>query len=79
MTITVDNVIKAYMELRVKKEIIEAEAKERLSKGSSVVMFPEGTRSRDGKLLPFKRGAFKLALDLGLPILPLTIKGTKDI
>ena len=56
-----------------------AEAKERLSKGSSVVMFPEGTRSRDGKLLPFKRGAFKLALDLNLPILPLTIKGTKDI
>jgi 1-acyl-sn-glycerol-3-phosphate acyltransferase len=55
------------------------EAKNRLINGSSVVIFPEGTRSKDGKLLPFKRGAFKLALDLGYPILPVTIKGTREI
>ncbi len=55
------------------------QAKQKLSNGSSVVIFPEGTRSKSGKLGIFKRGAFKLALDLDLPILPITIKGTKDI
>lgn len=55
------------------------QAKEKLKNGSSVVIFPEGTRSKSGKLLPFKRGAFKMALDLGLPILPVTINGTKNI
>jgi 1-acyl-sn-glycerol-3-phosphate acyltransferase len=55
------------------------EAKKKLVDGSSVVIFPEGTRSKDGKLLPFKRGAFKLALDLGFPILPVTITGTREI
>jgi len=43
------------------------------------VMFPEGTRSDSGTPGVFKRGAFKLAIDLGLPILPLTLVGTKDI
>lgn len=55
------------------------EAKKKLKGGSSVVIFPEGTRSKDGKLLPFKRGAFKLALELGFPILPVTINGTREI
>jgi 1-acyl-sn-glycerol-3-phosphate acyltransferase len=55
------------------------EAKRKLVNGTCVVIFPEGTRSKDGKLLPFKRGAFKLAMDLGLPILPVTINGTKNI
>lgn len=55
------------------------EAKAKLKNGSSVVIFPEGTRSKDGKLLPFKRGAFKLALDLAYPILPVTIVGTREI
>ncbi len=54
-------------------------AKERLVGGTSVVFFPEGTRSEDGRLLPFKKGAFRLALDLGLPILPVTITGTREI
>ena len=47
--------------------------------GTSVVIFPEGTRSKTGEIGSFKKGAFKLALDLGLPILPVTITGTKDI
>lgn len=57
---------------------IEA-AKQRLVNGISVVFFAEGTRSEDGKLLPFKKGAFRMALDLGLPILPVTIVGTREV
>lgn len=55
------------------------DAKKKLVDGTSVVIFPEGTRSVDGQIQNFKKGAFKLALDLGLPILPITIIGTKDI
>jgi 1-acyl-sn-glycerol-3-phosphate acyltransferase len=47
--------------------------------GISVVMFPEGTRSTTGKLLPFKRGSFLLALKCGVPIVPVSIQGTRDI
>lgn len=54
-------------------------AKERLSGGDSILFFPEGTRSRDGKLRNFKKGAFKMACDMGLPILPVTILGTAEI
>ena len=54
-------------------------AKERIRDGTSVVFFPEGTRSATGKLLPFKKGAFRMALDLGLPILPVTLTGTDKI
>jgi 1-acyl-sn-glycerol-3-phosphate acyltransferase len=55
------------------------DAKEKLVNGTSVVIFPEGTRSTTGKLGGFKKGAFKLAMDLNLPILPVTIRGTKNI
>ncbi len=55
------------------------EAKDKIVNGTSVVFFPEGTRSMDGKLIRFKKGAFKFAIDLGIPILPVTIKGTRDI
>jgi 1-acyl-sn-glycerol-3-phosphate acyltransferase len=55
------------------------EAKRKLVDGTSVVMFPEGTRSDTGALGTFKRGAFKLSIELGLPVLPLTLVGTKDI
>lgn len=47
-----------------------------LASGSSVMMFPEGTRSVDGKLRPFKHGAFTLALRSGVPILPIVVEGT---
>ena len=51
-------------------------AKQRIAAGISVVVFPEGTRSTDGKLLPFKRGGFLLALKTKTPIVPVTINGT---
>ena len=54
-------------------------AKERIVDGTSVMFFPEGTRSPDGRLLRFKRGAFRMALDLGLPVLPLTINDTRRV
>lgn len=57
------------------KESIE-EAKRRIRAGSSVILFPEGTRSRDGKMLPFKKGGVHLALDTGVPIVPVAIWGT---
>jgi 1-acyl-sn-glycerol-3-phosphate acyltransferase len=46
---------------------------------SSVVIFPEGTRSPDGRLLPFKKGAFMLALHTGVDIVPVAILGTRHI
>lgn len=49
---------------------------ERIDEGSSIFMFPEGTRSPDGKVKAFKLGAFQLALDKKIPILPVVISGT---
>jgi 1-acyl-sn-glycerol-3-phosphate acyltransferase len=54
-------------------------ARRRIADGASVLFFPEGTRSSDGHMGPFKRGAFRMALDLGVPILPMTIVGTREI
>jgi len=54
-------------------------AKQRIVDGTSVLFFPEGTRSRTTQMLPFKKGAFRMALDLQLPILPITIQGTREI
>jgi 1-acyl-sn-glycerol-3-phosphate acyltransferase len=45
----------------------------------SVIVFPEGTRSKDGKLLPFKKGVFSLALRAGVPVIPIGIKGTSRL
>lgn len=50
-----------------------------IRQGSSVVMFPEGTRSRDGRLLPFKRGGFMLAVRAGVPVIPVTINGSGTV
>jgi 1-acyl-sn-glycerol-3-phosphate acyltransferase len=53
-----------------------ARAAERIREGTPVVVFPEGTRSRDGRLQPFKAGSFKLAASAGVPVVPITIIGT---
>jgi len=52
------------------------EATDRIKEGMNVIVFPEGTWSTDGNLLPFKKGAFTLALRTRIPILPVGIKGT---
>ena len=57
------------------REMMEA-CERTLSEGSSLMIFPEGTRSRDGRLQPFKTGAFELALRTQRPILPIAIEGT---
>jgi 1-acyl-sn-glycerol-3-phosphate acyltransferase len=50
---------------------------DRLARNVSVMLFPEGTRTRDGSLGEFKDGAFRLAIDHQLPILPLVVNGTR--
>ncbi|MCU0593263.1 MAG: 1-acyl-sn-glycerol-3-phosphate acyltransferase [Desulfobacterales bacterium] len=47
--------------------------------GVSVVIFPEGTRSPDGTLKPFKKGGFVMAIEAGVPIVPVALRGTFDI
>jgi 1-acyl-sn-glycerol-3-phosphate acyltransferase len=55
------------------------EARALLASGTHVWIAPEGTRSRTGMLLPFKKGAFHLAFEAGLPIVPVTLRGTRDV
>jgi len=54
------------------------ECRRTIRAGLSIMVFPEGTRSKDGALLPFKDGAFQLAIECGVPVLPLALTGTKD-
>lgn len=55
------------------------QAERSLTNGVSMVVFPEGSRTRDGSLGAFKRGAFQLADDLQLPVVPVTIRGSYDV
>src|SRR5439155_11171844 len=54
-------------------------AGEVLGAGLDMTVFPEGTRSRDGRLLPFKKGPFHMALQTGTAVVPVTIAGTHEI
>ena len=56
-----------------------SDALERVGNGVGVLFFVEGTRSQDGRLRPFKKGAFRVATSQNLPVLPVTIIGTRDI
>jgi len=55
-----------------------AECRDRLAKRVSVMIFAEGTRSPTDELLPFKDGAFHIAIESGVPILPIAIAGTRN-
>ena len=57
---------------------VEAAA-DALRSGLHITVFPEGTRSPDGKLLPFKKGAFFLAAETGAPMVPVVIQGTQTM
>jgi 1-acyl-sn-glycerol-3-phosphate acyltransferase len=56
-----------------------ADALEELGDGIGILFFPEGTRSRGDRMLPFKKGAFRTAIDQQLPLLPVTVTGTNEI
>jgi len=55
------------------------DAAEKLKAGHSIVIFPEGTRSADGSVGPFRAGGLRLAIKAGVPIVPVTISGSKNI
>lgn len=55
------------------------QAANRIAAGTSVIIFPEGTRSRDGRLHPFKSGGMFLAIKSGVPLVPVAISGTYEI
>jgi 1-acyl-sn-glycerol-3-phosphate acyltransferase len=59
------------------KSIDEVAAK--MKNGVSVMIFPEGTRSEDGNIKPFKKGGFIMAVDSGVPIVPVIVRGTRSI
>ncbi|MDF1820402.1 MAG: lysophospholipid acyltransferase family protein [Alcanivoracaceae bacterium] len=63
------------------KQAIESlqQARKQIVRGTSIIFFPEGTRSRTGALKPFKKGAFRMARDLELPVLPVTLDGTYQV
>jgi 1-acyl-sn-glycerol-3-phosphate acyltransferase len=63
------------------RETVEAmnEAAQKIQDGMSVVVFPEGSRSPDGAIQPFKKGGFTLAIKSGVPIVPITITGSREI
>ena len=55
------------------------DALDKVGGGIGILFFAEGTRSQDGRLLPFKKGAFRVATSQNLPVLPVTLVGTRDI
>jgi 1-acyl-sn-glycerol-3-phosphate acyltransferase len=70
-----------YVDRKNPKQAREAIARalKQLGEGIGILFFPEGTRSLDGRLLPFKKGAFRTAIEQELPLLPVTVVGTRDI
>jgi len=54
-------------------------AQEQITDGVSIMIFPEGSRTRTGKMARFKRGAYQIAMEMKLPIVPLTINGAYEV
>lgn len=63
------------------RETVEAmnQAAQKIREGMSVVIFPEGSRSPDGSIQPFKKGGFTLAMKSKVPIIPISIAGSREI
>jgi 1-acyl-sn-glycerol-3-phosphate acyltransferase len=61
---------------RASVEAMFARCAELIEQGSAPMIFPEGTRSRDGRLKPFKDGAFELSVEHGVPLVPIAVHGT---
>ena len=53
--------------------------KDRLSRNFPIMVFPEGTRSKNGELLPFKNGIFRIIKETGAPVFPITLIGTHKV
>ena len=70
-----------FVDRRKAKASIESlkEIEKQLSNGVCTVIFPEGTRTLDGEVGRFKRGAFQIALELGLPVIPLSLTGCYEV
>ena len=70
-----------FVDRRNAKAAVESlhEVEKQLVGGVSTVIFPEGTRTLDGEVGRFKRGAFQIALDLGLPVIPLSLDGCFEV
>lgn len=70
-----------FLEQRNLKSMSEGikEIKQKISKGISMVIFPEGARSRTGKIARFKRGPFIIAQEMNLPVVPITINGAYEV
>ena len=70
-----------FVERRHAKASMESlhQVEQQLKGGICTVIFPEGTRTEDGQVGRFKRGAFQIALDLGLPVIPLSLSGCYEI
>ncbi len=64
--------------VRQAKESLD-KAVERIRRGANIIAFPEGTRSPNGRLQPFKKGIFVVAIQAGVPIVPVAIEGTREV
>jgi 1-acyl-sn-glycerol-3-phosphate acyltransferase len=64
---------------RVKSRESIAIAAQRIREGKRVIIFPEGTKSKDGKMGPFKKGGFHLAAQAEVPILPIKLEGARNV
>lgn len=69
------------IERKAKKKALESieNAVAKIREGASVLVFPEGTRSPDGKIHSFKRGGFTLAIKADVPIVPISIRGSREV
>lgn len=73
------NGIPVHRNAKNRTELLSAEARDRVSKGLSILTYPEAHRTKDGKVQPFKRGMFFMARDAGLPVVPLAVRGMYEV